>query len=175
MKKHSVTSPDMTPAEKRRVYQQRYKAKAGMQEKYNDLNRQWIAANRERYNEAKSEYRFKLKLAAITHYSNGTMACAHCGYSGNIDALVLDHIDDNGAAHRKELGCGGRGMSGGTTMYERLKALGWLPGLQVLCCNCNTIKEVTRKRGRDAAAMLETVKDKIRWRKEPGTVSLQTA
>lgn len=167
-KQHSVTTPDMSQAEKRRVYQQRYKATQAGKDKYKELNKAWIEKNRERYNEAKSEYRFKLKLSAISHYSNGTMTCACCGYKDNIDALVLDHIDNNGAAHRKELGCGGRGMSAGTTMYERLKALGWLPGLQVLCCNCNTVKEVTRKRGRDAAAMLETVKDKIRWRKEPG-------
>lgn len=170
MTKQKLTTPEMTAQEKRRIYQARYKASAKGKEKYRDLNRQWIDSNRERYNEAKSEYRFKLKLAAITHYSNGTMACAGCGYTGNLDALCLDHINDDGKAHRLELGCGGRGIGAGTTMYERLKALGWLPGLQVLCANCNTIKEVTRKRGRNCQEMMEAVKDKIRWKKEPGTI-----
>lgn len=170
MNKARLTTPDMTPAEKRKVYQARYKASQKGKEKYRELNKQWIESNRERYNQAKSEYRFKLKLAAITHYSNGTMACAHCSYTGNLDALCLDHINDDGAAHRLELGCSGRGLSAGTTMYERLKALGWLPGLQVLCANCNTIKEVTRKRGRDCAEMMSTVQDKIRWRKDPGAI-----
>ena len=170
MTKPKLTTPEMTAQEKRKIYQARYKASAKGKEKYRDLNRQWIDSNRERYNEAKSEYRFKLKLAAITHYSNGTMACAHCGYTGNLDALCLDHINDDGKAHREELGCGGRGIGAGTTMYERLKALGWLPGLQVLCANCNTIKEVTRKRGRNCQEMMEAVKDKIRWKKEPGTI-----
>lgn len=145
--------------------QRRYLAKPGIREARNKLNREWIARNRDRYNEAKSEYRFKLKLAAISHYSNGLMCCASCGYDDDVDALTLDHIDDNGADHRRELGCSSRGGQAGTTMYERLKALGWLPGLQVLCANCNTIKAVVLRRGRSAAEMHEIVKDKIRWRK----------
>lgn len=127
------------------------------------LNKEWIEKNRPRYNQAKSEYRFKLKLAAIKHYSQGTMACASCGYSASIDALCLDHINDDGAAHRKELGVAQRGGRAGTTMYERLKALGWMPGLQVLCANCNTVKEITRKRGRTSQEMLEAVTKPTRW------------
>lgn len=162
MTRATLTTPDMTPAEKRRIYAQRYKEKN--RELYARLNREWIDRNRERYNQAKSEYRFKLKREAIRHYSGGTMCCAECGFSG-FDALCLDHIEHNGAAHRKELGCGGRGMSAGTTMYERLKALGWLPGLQVLCANCNTIKEITRKRGRNYEQMVEATAGPTRWKK----------
>jgi hypothetical protein len=143
----------------------KYVRKPEVREARRAWNKQWIENNRERYNEAKSEYRFKLKLAAIAHYSGGANCCAQCGYAANIDALTLDHIEDNGAAHRKELGCSSRGSQAGTTMYERLKALGWLPGLQVLCANCNTIKAVNLRRGRDSACMHEAVKDAIRWRK----------
>lgn len=166
-KTSTVTTPDMTPQEKRRIYQQRYKATKAGKDKYRELNRAWIDQNRERYNQAKSEYRFKLKQEAIRHYSGGSMKCAHCGFD-RFDALCLDHIDDNGAEHRKELGCGGRGLSAGTTMYERLKALGWLPGLQVLCANCNTIKAINLRRGRTFDEMVEATKGKTRWRKEPG-------
>lgn len=133
-----------------------------------EWNRKWIAANRERYNRAKSEYRFKLKLAALNHYSSGSLKCAICGYAKDIDALCLDHINDDGAHHRRWLGVGGMtsvGNRAGTTLYERLKALGWLPGLQVLCFNCNAVKEIRRKRGCNSAEMLSAVKDKIRWRK----------
>ena len=130
-------------------------------------NREWIAKHRTRYNQAKSEYRFKLKLEAIDHYSNGSRKCALCGYSDDIDALCLDHIENNGQAHRKELGVGGmtgKGTRSGTTMYERLKALGWLPVLQVLCFNCNAVKEVRRKRGRTAAQMLDATAKPTAWR-----------
>lgn len=145
--------------------QKKYLQKPGVREARAKLNREWIDRNRERYNSAKSEYRFKLKVAAITHYSNGAMACAICGFKDDIDALSLDHINDDGAAHRKELGCGSRGLSGGTTMYERLKALGWLPGLQVLCCNCNTVKAIRLKRGRSSEEMFLATSQPTRWRK----------
>lgn len=150
--------------EKNREYQARYKAKPGIKEKYRQLNKDWIAKNRVRYNEAKAEYRFKLKVAAIEHYSKGSMACAHCSFDADIDALCLDHIENNGAEHRKELGCGGRGSPSGTTIYERLKAIGWMPGLQVLCFNCNTIKELRRKRsGRSSQELLQNIKNPTRW------------
>ena len=154
--------------DKSREYQARHKAKdpIAYAAKKAALNRNWIERNRERYNRAKSEYRFKLKIEAIDHYSNGTMCCGICGFGADIDALCLDHIQDNGATHRKDLGCGGRGLSGGTTIYERLKALGWLPGLQVLCANCNTIKAVRLRRGNTAADMLSVVHSgPTRWRK----------
>lgn len=128
------------------------------------LNKEWIEKNRERYNQAKSEYRFRLKLEAIDHYSNGTRSCARCGFASDVDALQLDHIEDNGAAHRKELGIAGRGIGAGTTMYERLRALGWMPGLQVLCANCNTIKALRVKRGTTSAEMFVAISRPMRWR-----------
>ena len=129
-------------------------------------NRDWIAKNRTRYNQAKSEYRFKLKLEAIDHYSNGIRKCAHCGFNGDLDALCLDHIENNGQEHRRTLGVGGmtsKGNRSGTTMYERFKALGWLPGLQVLCFNCNAVKEVRRKRGRTASQMFAAIGKPTAW------------
>lgn len=145
--------------------QKRYLQKPGVREARNELNRKWIAANRERYNEAKSEYRFKLKMAAIEYYSQGSMSCAICGYDADIDALCLDHIEHDGAAHRKSLGIAGRATGAGTTMYERLKALGWQAGLQVLCANCNTVKEIQRKRGRNSDQMRIATAGKTQWRK----------
>ena len=143
----------------------KYAKKPGVLERRRELNRNWIEKNRERYNAAKSEYRFKLKVAAISHYSNGSMSCTRCGFNADIDALCLDHINDDGAQHRKQLNISGRGASSGTTIYERFKALGWMDGLQVLCANCNTIKELRRKRGRTSDEMLEATKHPTRWRK----------
>lgn len=158
-------SSEFKTSESQRISNQKYRQKPEVRESRKKLNKEWIARNRERYNEAKSEYRFKLKLAAISHYSNGTMCCNFCGYSEDIDALFLDHINDNGAEHRRELGISGSNRRSGTTMYERLKALGWIDGLQVLCANCNTIKELQRKRGKTSKQMQDATAGKIRWRK----------
>jgi hypothetical protein len=152
-------------SEAHRRASRKYVKKDGVLKRRRELNRDWIAKNRERYNAAKSEYRFKLKVAAISHYSSGTMSCTRCGFNADIDALCLDHIHNDGAQHRKQLGISGRGASSGTTIYERFKALGWMDGLQVLCANCNTIKELRRKRGRTSEEMLEATKGQTRWRK----------
>ena len=89
-----------------------------------------------------------------------------CGFSADLDALCLDHIADDGQAHRKTLGVGGmtsKGNRAGTTMYERIKALGWIDGLQVLCFNCNAIKELRRKRGKTSFEMLDAISKPRSW------------
>jgi hypothetical protein len=154
-------------SEAHRRASQKYQQKPGVIERRRELNRNWIAKNRERYNEAKAEYRFKLKIAAIRHYSNGSMSCTRCGFNADLDALCLDHINDDGAAHRKQLNISNRLNMNGTTIYERLKAIGWMDGLQVLCANCNMVKELRRKRGRTSAEMLDATQKPTRWRKQP--------
>ena len=82
----------------------------------------------------------------MEHYSEGEVKCLKCGES-DIDVLCLDHINDDGAEHRKKLGISGRG-SAGTSTYEALKREGYPEGLQVLCANCNLKKEQERKRSK---------------------------
>jgi hypothetical protein len=156
-----------TSKEQAKIYRDKYKEQGGDEYLAHraKLNRDWIAKNRVRYNEAKAEYRYKLKVAALHYYSNGSLSCGYCGFNSDIDALCLDHINDNGAEHRKELGCSSRGGGSGTTIYERLKAHGWMEGLQVLCFNCNTIKELRRKRnGKTSHQMLEAISKDINWK-----------
>jgi hypothetical protein len=62
-----------------------------------------------------------------------------CGYS-NIDALTLDHIANTGASERKLK------HITGTWLYRRLRRFGYPDGYQVLCANCNLIKEIQRVR-----------------------------
>jgi len=108
-------------------------------------NREWIRNNRASYNKSKWKYRDELKAKAIAFYSNGTSACVWCGFN-DLDALCLDHINDDGAADRKELKISGRGNGSGSRTYEALASRGWPSGYQVLCANCNMIKEVRRRR-----------------------------
>ena len=73
------------------------------------------------------------KGAALTHYGKGgKLLCQWpwCKVS-DLDMLTLDHIKDDGAKHRKDLGCyGGK-------IYEWLRAHGFPPELelQTLCWN----------------------------------------
>jgi hypothetical protein len=68
-----------------------------------------------------------LKILVLTYYSNGTPRCACCGEL-NVLFLTIDHIDNGGNKHRKEIGAG--------NLYR------WLrderpAGYRVLCFNCN--------------------------------------
>lgn len=105
-------------------------------------NRDWIRNNRERYNFSKAKYRLKLKIEVMRLYAD-PVRCVQCGFS-KIDGLVLDHIHNNGAAHRKEARISARNnvVMGGTRIYEHIRKNGKIDGLQVLCANCNTIKQL---------------------------------
>jgi hypothetical protein len=65
----------------------------------------------------------------------GGIRCTCCGVTEPV-FLEIDHIDNNGAEHRRSLG------NRGTTMYLWLRNNGFPPGFQVLCCNCNRAKQV---------------------------------
>jgi len=94
----------------------------------------------QRYPQRRHSTNQRYKLAALGAYSNGRLACASCGYD-NVDALALDHVNDDGAAWRKQ-----HGVTGGANTYHKLYQLGYPEGFQVLCANCNTLKEVARRK-----------------------------
>lgn len=77
--------------------------------------------------------RNKYRDACFAAY--GGVACACCGES-EILFLSLDHIANNGSAHRKEM-FGGRKNAGSGAMYAALAKAGFPKGFQVLCMNCN--------------------------------------
>ena len=80
-------------------------------------------------------YYYKLKQEVFIAY--GGLVCACCGEKEE-DFLTLDHINNDGAAHRKELGSN-------TRVLQVLRQKGFPAGYQVLCSNCNMSKG---KRGR---------------------------
>lgn len=73
----------------------------------------------------KSEAR-RLKLEVFEAY--GGAKCACCGEDTEC-FLSIDHIDGNGAKHRREIGR--------TSLYGWLKKNEFPSGFQVLCFNCN--------------------------------------
>ncbi len=88
------------------------------------------------------KYRVKIKSAVINVLTNGEGTCRCCG-QGDIDVLGIDHIHNNGNQHRASLGPG----FGGDKFYRWLVHNDYPTGYQVLCMNCNTKKEIVRKRG----------------------------
>lgn len=72
---------------------------------------------------------------------DGRPACVRCGFADDHRALQIDHVNNDGAAHRRQLGFG---RGGGIWFYRRLRRLGFPPGYQTLCANCNTIKDWER-------------------------------
>ena len=89
------------------------------------------------------EWREGNRLKVLSYYSNMNIICASCGYR-DIRALCLDHINNDGASHRKTLGNGKRREAGSSTLYLDLIKRGFPEGFQVLCHNCNFIKEQER-------------------------------
>lgn len=86
--------------------------------------------------------RMNAKIEVLTYYSQSTppMCINPFGEHGEpyitIDALTIDHINGGGTRHRKSV----------YHMYEWLKKNSFPSGYQVLCANCQTIKELRRRR-----------------------------
>lgn len=99
----------------------------------------YAAKNRAWAHGKNREYRRRLKVEVLTHYGGGRLACVNCGFS-DLRALTIDHVANDGAAHRKTLSKDGRNGSSGSCIYTWLKKHGHPSGFQTLCMNCNFIK-----------------------------------
>ena len=80
------------------------------------------------------KYHAGLKAAAFDAY--GGPICAHCGKTG-VESLCIDHVNENGAEHRRSIGRG--------TLYSWLKREGYPSGFQGLCHNCNDGKNAKER------------------------------
>jgi len=97
---------------------------------------------KERNRNFQKSSRLKIKLEAFNQYSpNGVIKCAKCGFS-DIRALGLDHINNDGIAHKKTINPRNPRRVTGTLVYRDLKKKGWPTGFQILCYNCNWIKYI---------------------------------
>lgn len=90
--------------------------------------------NRGRINKVTRNRTKRLKKEAIDAYGG---KCGCCGET-NIVFLTIDHINNDGAKHRRELsGKDKKGTGGGTVTYLFLKKNNYPEGYRVLCFNCN--------------------------------------
>lgn len=93
----------------------------------------WRKKNPEKVKVFSKRCVIKLKLETLSHY--GELVCKCCG-DKHWQFLTIDHIDNDGAKERKELG-----ISGGSEFYYWLKKNNYpKKNYQILCLNCNRAK-----------------------------------
>lgn len=96
-------------------------------------------ADKEANYQSHCKLHMKYRKLVMNHYSNGIIKCKECGES-RLLALTIDHIEGNGNEHRKQLK-----NQGGFAFYKWLIDNNYPDGYQVLCFNCNIIKEFKEK------------------------------
>ena len=79
------------------------------------------------------EWNQRIKVEVFSHYSKGKPECACCKEK-ELGFLCIDHINGDGAKHRREI------KKGGVGMWRWLRENGYPSGFQVLCFNCNFYK-----------------------------------
>lgn len=94
-----------------------------------ERERRWRANNPELMRQQALVRRRALKRQVLEAYG---MRCTCCGES-QYEFLSLDHINDDGNIHRREVGLG-------TGIYHWAKKHAFPPSLQILCYNCNFAK-----------------------------------
>ena len=112
--------------EKRREWKQEWRKKNP--EKRAANRRRWKNKNPDLVKASKARGRTKLKRNIFEYYGGTPPICACCG-EDLFEFLTIDHINGDGAAHRRELGT--------DAIYAWLKREGYPEGFRVLCINCN--------------------------------------
>lgn len=113
---------------------------AEYQKKYRIENREKLSVYGKEYNKRRKEHyrelRRGIKKAALDAYGG---VCACCGEK-QIEFLTIDHINDDGAEHRKSIWGKDSRSAGGNRFYYWLRRNKYPSGFQVLCFNCNFAK-----------------------------------
>ena len=110
--------------------------------KYNICIKCFNIHAKDKYQERKLWYAKKhlsLKMDVISHYGG---KCSCCGISEHV-FLTLDHVNGDGAAHRRQLGVLDKSKSSkgtGKSIYAWIVNHDFPDTFQVLCWNCNWAK-----------------------------------
>lgn len=94
--------------------------------------REWRLENLDRHRE--SNRRNDKRLKDMCYAAYGGYRCACCGETEPA-FLTIDHMNNDGAKHRREVV--GLGRGGGKKIYTWLIANRFPTGYQILCMNCN--------------------------------------
>lgn len=105
--------------EKRRNYSQSIQNNPELKKRKNKNNKIW---------------RDKIKLKILIRYGGNPPKCACCEEK-QIKFLTIDHINNDGANHRKKIGRGSK-------IYFWLYKKKIMSNIQILCFNCNASKGI---------------------------------
>ena len=98
-----------------------------------ERTKDWIKANPDKWRAYQRQHHRNAKEQIFKHYGEGLLQCSLCNET-RIDALSIDHINGNGARHRRQLGLFG------TDFYRWLIKNNFPEGYRVLCMNCQFIE-----------------------------------
>jgi len=119
-------------------YYQKHKAKLKADaKKWRELHPNYFKDWRKGHLDYMDSWRKATKIEVLTYYGNNKLACVRCGFSDE-RALSIDHINDNGAQHRRKIAISG------DSFYRWLKRKGFPEGYQTLCMNCQFIKKARK-------------------------------
>lgn len=111
------------------------KARLSNPEKYRIHQREHRSRHLELVREQRRQSGMRLKQDVMNAYGGKCQCCGEYRFS----MMTIDHIHENGAAHRNELN-GGFGRDKSVDFYRWLKFENFPSGFQVLCYNCNISK-----------------------------------
>lgn len=125
-------------SEKYRKYREYQNAWARKnRQKTTERQRKWRTENKQKVNEQMRRYRKKKRLETLQYYSKSEIPfCACCGEK-EVGFLTIDHINNDGAEHRRQIKNGAKGH---IDLKVWLNMNGFPKGFQVLCYNCNCAK-----------------------------------
>jgi hypothetical protein len=103
------------------------------------IHKKYYKKNKKQLKKYHQLFHLTLKIIIIQVYTKGKMNCMNCGYNENIDALTIDHIDNNGFKFRNKDG------RYGDCFYHWIIFHNFPNNLQILCSNCNLIKETNKR------------------------------
>lgn len=103
-----------------------------------EKNRKYKKVNGVRLSARNKERWREIKYEIFSHYCGGEPICMCCGEK-NMEFLSLDHINNDGAEHRRSMRLGkkGGGMGSGTQLYYWIRRNKYPLLFQILCMNCN--------------------------------------
>lgn len=131
----SYKDPDQArkaSAKRQATYRKRHPLTAEQRERHRGYSLDWYHRNSAKRNAAIKTYRIELRAEVLAAYGGKCTCCAE----SHSDFLSIDHVNNDGAAHRREMR-----QAGGYNFYLWLRARGFpRDRFQLLCHNCNFAK-----------------------------------
>jgi hypothetical protein len=129
------------------AYQRKWlKSEKGIayKKRHAEYMKKWRLEHQEQFHTNQKRCYDKMRLECLQHYSKEIPECACCGET-EILFLHIDHIQGNGADHRRTLKAELGYYPGGNKLPYWLKKNNYPDGFQVLCANCNLGKRIAKE------------------------------